>query len=155
MADRNTALPQGFDGAAIDLALRNARSELAGLEPGRILFPGNARAPLTIQGELSAVLVRPRANGVHIDPASLAVVGSYRGEDLDFHTRVSEASDPLHFGYFGGIGTKLLWFILGLMMTAMSITGVVINAARLRRSWLESATFSPAALGVARREPAP
>lgn len=143
MADRNAALPQQFDGAAIDLALQNARSELAGLEPGRILFPGNASAPLTIQGELSAVLVRPRANGVHIDPASLAVVGSYRGEDLDSHTRISEASDPLHFGYFGGIGTKLLWFILGLMMTAMSITGVVINAARLRRSWLESATFSP------------
>ena len=155
MAAGNTAPPQQFNGAAIDLALRNARSELAGLEPDRILFPGDAGAPLTIQGKLSAMLVRPRANGVHIDPTSLAVLGSYRGEDLDFHTRISEAADPLHFGYFGGIGTKLLWFILGLMLTAMSITGVVINAARLRRSWLEAATFSPAALGAVRRKPAP
>ena len=150
MADRNTALPQQFDGVAIDLALQNARSQLAGLKTGRILFPSNASAPLTIQGELSAVLVRPRANGVHIDPTSLDVVGSYQGEDLNSHTRISEASDPLHFGYFGGIGTKLLWFIFGLMMTAISITGVVINAARLRRSWLESATFSPAALKAVR-----
>ncbi len=144
MADRDAALPQQLDGAAIDLALQNARRELPGLEPGRILFPGNAGAPLTIHGELSAMLVRPRANGVHIDPASGDVLGSYRGEELDSHTRISEASDPLHFGYFGGVWSKLLWFILGLMMTAMSVTGVWINAARLKRSWLLAATFSPA-----------
>ena len=150
MADRNAYLPQQFDGAAINLALRNARNELAGLEPGRILFPGNAGAPLTIQGELSAVLVRPRANGVHIDPTSLDVVGSYRGENLDSAHAFRKLRDPLHFGYFGGIGTKIVWFVFGSMMTAMSVTGVVINAARLQQSLLTSATFGPGALNVVR-----
>ena len=150
LTDRNSALPEEFSGSELESAMQQAGLELPGLEPRRILFPGNAAAPLTIQGELSASLVRPRANGVYIDPASLAVAGSYQGEELGFHSRVSEASDPLHFGYFGGIGTKLLWFVLGLMMTAMSITGVVINAKRTRRSWLKSVTFSPAALRTVR-----
>ena len=118
---------------------------LPGLQVSRILLPGNAAPPLTIQGELSAALVRPRANTVYADPASLAAIGSYRGEELGLHSRISEASDPMHFGYFGGIASKLIWFVFGVTMTAMSVTGLVVNAARLRRSLLESATFSPGA----------
>ena len=48
------------------------------------------------------------------------------------HTRISEAADPLHFGYFGGITTKILWFLLGLSMSAMALTGVVIYSKRLK-----------------------
>ena len=47
------------------------------------------------------------------------------------HTRISEAADPLHFGYFGGITTKILWFLLGLSMSAMAFTGVIIYSKRL------------------------
>ncbi len=145
MTGRNSALPEGFSGADLELALQGARARLPGMRVSRILLPGNAAAPLTIQGELSAALVRPRANTAFVDPASLAIIGGYRGEELDLHTRISEASDPLHFGYFGGIVSKTIWFVFGVMMTAMSVTGLVVNAARLRRSLLESATFSPGA----------
>jgi len=143
---RNTALPADFAGAELAAAAQAAGEALPGLRISRIIFPGNRAAPLTVQGDLSAMLVRPRANSVHIDPASGDIAGSYRGEVLDFHTRIAEAADPLHFGYFGGIASKIIWFVFGLMMTAMSITGVVINATRLRRSVLASATFSPGAL---------
>ena len=146
LSGRNAALPADFAGADLAAAAQAAVEALPGLRISRILFPGNRAAPLTVQGELSAVLVRPRANGVYFDPASGDIAGSYRGGDLDFHTRIAEAADPLHFGYFGGIISKIIWFVFGLMMTAMSITGVVINAARLRRSVLAAATFSPGAL---------
>ncbi len=150
MAGRTSALPDGFSGADLQLAIEKAQQELPGFNTRMILFPGNARSPLTIQGELSAPLVRPRANSVYIDPATLEAAGSFRGENLDVHHRISEAADPLHFGYFGGIATKIVWFVFGSMMTAMSVTGVVVNAARLQRSLLASATFSPGALHVLR-----
>ena len=150
MSGRNAALPEGFSGAGLNLAVQAARQELPGLQISRVLFPGNPAAPLTIQGELSAALVRPRANSVGFDPLSLEIIGSFRGEDLGLHSRIAEAADPLHFGYFGGIVSKIIWFILGLMMTALSVTGVVVNASRLERSMLAAATFS---LSAARARP--
>ena len=77
-------------------------------------------------------MVRPRANGVYIDPSNLEVIGSYVGEELSVHTRISEAADPLHFGYFGGLTTKIVWFILGLSMSVITFTGVVVYTKRLR-----------------------
>ena len=148
LVGRNATLPESFSGAGLNLAVQAAREELTGLQISRVLFPGNPAAPLTIQGELSAALVRPRANSVGFDPLSLEIIGSFRGEDLGLHSRIAEAADPLHFGYFGGIVSKIIWFILGLMMTALSVTGVVVNASRLERSMLAAATFSPRSFGA-------
>jgi uncharacterized iron-regulated membrane protein len=66
------------------------------------------------------------------------VLGSYRGEELGLHNRISEAADPLHFGYFGGLTTKIIWFFLGIFMTALSITGFMIYGARLGKIALSS-----------------
>ena len=132
------ALPFGFSGDDLELAVGNALDELPGLEVRRILLPRAPNSPLIIQGDLSATLVRPRANGVYIDPSNLSVIGSYVGEELNVHTRISEAADPLHFGYFGGLATKILWFLLGLSMSAMTLTGVVIYSKRLRNEIMVS-----------------
>ncbi len=132
VVNRETPLPANFNGVDLEAAIARAQQELPGLNVRRVLFPGNRNGSLLIQGDLTAALVRPRANTVYIDPISLEVTGSFRGEELDLHTRISEASDPLHFGYFGGFATKLIWFVFGTMMTAMAITGIVIYSARLR-----------------------
>ena len=33
--------------------------------------------------------------------------------DLSAHQRISEAADPLHFGTWGGLASKLVWFVFG------------------------------------------
>ncbi|MET0366194.1 MAG: PepSY-associated TM helix domain-containing protein, partial [Sphingobium sp.] len=60
--------------------------------------------------------------------------GRLDGRDLDVHQRISEMADPLHFGTFGGIWTKLLWFLFGAALTAMAVTGTMIYALRLTRA---------------------
>lgn len=132
LEQRQTTLPDGFDGAELDLAIYRARQAMPGLEIRRILFPGNRNGALAIQGDNTAWLVRERANTVYVDPATLEVAGSYRGEQLDFYTRISEAADPLHFGYFGGFWTQLLWFVFGTLMSGLTITGVLIYARRIQ-----------------------
>lgn len=131
VAERSSSLPDGFTGADLDRAIEVARGELPGLEVRRVTFPFNAEAPIVISGELSAILVRPRANTVYVDPLTLESRGSYRGEQLDLYTRISEASDPLHFGYFAGYWSKWLWFLLGVAMSGLAITGVIIYAKRV------------------------
>ena len=51
--------------------------------------------------------------------------------DLNAHQRISEMADPLHFGTFGGYWTKIPWFLFGLLMTALSVSGVAIYALRI------------------------
>jgi uncharacterized iron-regulated membrane protein len=40
----------------------------------------------------------------------------------------------LHFGTFGGLATKLIWFVFGLAMTAVAVSGVAIYATRLAKA---------------------
>ena len=88
---------------------------------------------LIIEGDLTANLVRPRANSVYLNTSTLEIIGSYKGEELGLHNRISEAADPLHFGYFGGLISKIIWFIVGMFMTALSVTGFMIYFTRLER----------------------
>ncbi|USQ95460.1 PepSY domain-containing protein [Caulobacter sp. RL271] len=42
-------------------------------------------------------------------------------------------ADPLHFGTVGGAVTKLIWFVFGLVLTSLSVSGVAVYALRLSR----------------------
>jgi uncharacterized iron-regulated membrane protein len=123
----SSELPADFSGQELDQAVELALIELPGLEIRRI----GLGETLIIEGDLTANFVRPRANSVYIDPLNLKVLGSYKGEELGLHNRISEAADPLHFGYFGGLITKVIWFFLGICMTALSITGFMVYGSRL------------------------
>lgn len=66
---------------------------------------------------------------------------------------------PLHFGWFGGIGTKIMYAILGLALTIVTQSGVTIWLARRRdkglpaerweRIWAATVWGQPLALAVA------
>ncbi|PLW69271.1 PepSY-associated TM helix domain-containing protein [Pseudohalioglobus lutimaris] len=44
----------------------------------------------------------------------------------------------VHFGYFGGQATRILWFILGLALTVVSVSGINIwLTKRARNDWLD------------------
>ena len=122
-----------LSGSDIDGAVIEAERLLPGLKVRRIVLPSERDQRLTVTGDLSAALVRPRANAVVFDPRTLTVLAHYRGEEASLHTRISEAADPLHFGYFGGWWTKSLWFVVGAALSGLSITGCVIYGKRALR----------------------
>lgn len=55
-----------------------------------------------------------------------------KGEELSAHQRISEMADPLHFGTFGGMATKVVWFVFGLAMAGLCVTGMAIYSLRLK-----------------------
>jgi uncharacterized iron-regulated membrane protein len=90
------------------------------------------------------MLVRERANTVYLHPETLDVIRAHKGEDLSAHQRISEAVDPIHWGYWGGIWSRLIWLFFGIILTALPLLGAVIFAKRMgvRRAKLEGVTLS-------------
>ncbi len=97
----------------------------------RIIFPLKAGEPLRIEGQENGILVRERANNLVFDPVHGELLSQRFANDLSFHARVSEAADPLHFGTWGGYPSKMTYFVFGLLLTVLSITGVYLYALRL------------------------
>lgn len=117
---------------AIDRLADRARQELPGFDIAIMLPPRRAGDPLIFQGYTDGTwLVRPRASYVAFDPADGSLLGSHRSRDAGVHQRIAEMADPLHFGYFGGLPTKIIWFVFGAAMSALSLTGIVIYGARV------------------------
>ena len=86
---------------------------------------------LQVIGQADAWLVRDRANAVALDLRDGHVLGRVDGRDLDVHQRISEMADPLHFGSFGGWPVRLLWFLAGAALSALSLSGVYLYGLRV------------------------
>jgi uncharacterized iron-regulated membrane protein len=86
---------------------------------------------VSVDGQSVHWLVRDRANAVHVARASGEVVLDQRADQLNAYWRWSDTADPLHFGAFGGLATKLLWFAFGLVLSALSLTGAYLHHQRI------------------------
>ena len=129
--ERTILLADTFDGAALKRAITTAQGVLPGLQVRVVVFPRWPQMPIIITGQLSALLVRDRANAVYLDPDTLEVRGAHRGEDLSVHQRISEMADPVHFGAWGGVWSKIAWMVFGLMLITLAGLGALIHVRRL------------------------
>ena len=106
-----------------------------------LYFPERVGDPVQVQGDDAAWLVTHSANMVRIDPYSGKVVSVRKGNELSPGIRWSLTVDPLHFGNFGGLASKLVWFAFGLVLSGLMPTGLYL--------WLKRAEQT--ATGVVKR----
>jgi uncharacterized iron-regulated membrane protein len=112
------------------------------LKPTQILYPFTARDPVTVLGTTGNPFLRDRANRVFLDPVTLEALKVQRASDIGALAWVNELADPLHFGYFGGLPSKLVWFLFGLGMTGLSLSGVWLTWKRLKTTAVSRAQFA-------------
>ena len=136
--DRPRLAPQGVAASGDVIHVRStgeiiaaAKRSFPELEPTQILYPAGARDPVTVLGTTGNIFLRDRANRVFLDPVSLEPLVVQRSSEIGAVAWLNELADPLHFGYFGGLATKLVWFVFGLAMTGLSVTGVWLTWRRL------------------------
>lgn len=125
--------PTQASGPQLDALMAKAHKAFPDLRIHAIGFPKGKPGGVVVMGQAKALLVRERANAVMLDPARQEVVETVRGEELSLHQRISEAADPLHFGTWGGLATRIFWFLCGAALTGLAVTGVLIYALRLRQ----------------------
>lgn len=107
-----------------------------------IQFPFTTNSTVTVLGDIGNPIIRDRANRVFLDPVSLDPIHVQRSTEIGWMAWLNEIADPLHFGFFGGLPTKLIWFVFGLAMTGLSISGVWLTWKRLKTSSVSKAQYA-------------
>lgn len=127
---------EGLAGELLDLdqAVRRAASAFPGLDVETISFRADPMAPVTLSGSAGAWLVRSAANYVIIHPQTGAVLRQQDAGGLSLPSRLAHTADPLHFGTFGGLGTKLVWFAVGIALSTSILVGTRLWYLRVHRA---------------------
>ena len=126
------AIVQNASGEQVNVWAELARRQMPGLAITAIYLPYEPGNPVIVQGQWQAWLVRERTNAVFIDPTTSRIVGKQIAHDMGVGERIVHTADPLHFGNFGGLATKLMWVAFGLLLTAMAGSGAYIYAKRTK-----------------------
>lgn len=122
-------------------AAKNAFPDLK--KVSNIFYPTKPNQPISVLVESYNIILRDRANRIFLDAESLEPLKIQRSSDIGLTAWINEIADPLHFGFFGGLITKGIWFVFGLGLTGLSVSGVYLTWRRL-----ESKNVTRAQLGT-------
>ena len=100
----------------------------------RIVLPSTKAQTIIVEGQNETLLVRNRANNVVFNGVSGEYLSRRIADKQSLHVRISEAADPIHFGVFGGIYTKILYFSFGTILCALAISGTYLYGLRQYKS---------------------
>lgn len=117
----------------LDECVAEANRVFPELDVKVMFFLSSGPTTVAMYGEGDAWLVRDAANHVIVDAASGAVVRRQDAAELSVPARLAASADPLHFGTFGGLGTKLLYFFAGSLISASILVGARIWYLRIRQ----------------------
>lgn len=149
-APRSAALPLHGPAAAVaaprsvEALMHQASLDVAGLVPRVVsLRAGKADAgagTVTVSGRLSGALY-DNASATY-DASTGALIDKRDPRERGFWSAFNGLMAPLHFGDFGALVLKWLYFLLGLLPAALSLSGTLIWIDRRKH---RRAALSPAA----------
>ncbi len=128
-----------------DKAAQLALKEIPELKIGGIVPAASSSEAIYIRGKSHVPLVRKRANRVYVDPLNNEVVEVQKAEEIPAVMYVNDIADPIHFGSWGGLATKILWFFGGLSISGLVLTGIWIA---LKRQAKQVATQGTQVMGI-------
>lgn len=111
-----------------------AQQQQPSLKPTYVMFPEHNRGMYQIMGSGDHVFYDNYSYTFHINPWTGNVASQLTPKSMNTLQTIMHVADPLHYGTIGGIWTKLIWFIFGAILTAMSITGFMMWSERLLKA---------------------
>lgn len=90
----------------------------------------NGDAIVSLDGQDGSFLVRDRASGLSINRYTAEVTAVRKLSEMSALDRWVETADPVHFGNWGGLWSKALYFLFGLGLTGLTLSGAYLQAKR-------------------------
>ncbi|WP_159025530.1 PepSY domain-containing protein [Aquimarina sp. Aq78] len=116
-----------------DKAVKIAEEAIPHLKVKNISPAIDSTETIYLMGNSNIPLVRQRANRVYINPYNYKVEHIQSAATSTTIMWINDIVDPLHFGYWGGITTKIIWFIFGLFISILILSGIYISLKRKAR----------------------
>ncbi len=114
----------------INHALEIAEKKFPDFVPTYTMLPEHNRDTYKLYGNGDFIFYDQYSYGVIVNPWTGDIEGERSPEKMTVLQTLSHIADPLHYGTIGGIWTKVLWFIFGMILTGMSITGFLMWGSR-------------------------
>jgi uncharacterized iron-regulated membrane protein len=95
-----------------------------------LMLPEHNRDTYKLYGSGDFVFYDKYSYGVIVNPWTGDIVAERTPDKMMVLQTLSHIADPLHYGTIGGIWTKIIWFVFGVFLTGMSITGFLIWGSR-------------------------
>ncbi|CBL46105.1 Uncharacterized iron-regulated membrane protein [gamma proteobacterium HdN1] len=133
-----SSLPVSADGTplrmisvqqAVDIALQ----KMPALAPSWIAAPEHNRDYYRILGGNGAMFYDAYSSAVFINPWDGTIVSTQDPSLMGIVQRLPHLADPLHYGTFGGLASKLVWCFSGLVLSSLSISGFIVWYQRIFR----------------------
>lgn len=86
-----------------------------------------------VQGQDGSILVRDRAAKAWVNAVTGEALGVQKPAELSVYDRWIDTADPLHFGDFGGLWSKAVWFVFGMALSGLCLTGAYLQVKRQER----------------------
>lgn len=113
-----------------DKAVKIAEQQIPNLQVKSLNPATTHNNAIFIRGKSDAPLVRQRANRVYINPHTYEILKIQNARDISTVMWLNDVADPLHFGYWGGLLTKIIWFIMGMGISSLVLSGIWISLKR-------------------------
>jgi uncharacterized iron-regulated membrane protein len=130
---------------SLDAAITNARAALAGFEPDGVVLAKAGRWHLTVHGKVAGRFERDNSSFVLIDTAGGQPLETFAAARVGTLTVAYNTMEPLHFGNFAGLWLKVVYLLVGLITSLLSVSGFVLWRIKARRRQKkETAVVAPA-----------
>ena len=107
-------------------ALVIAKKQFPDFRATYITPPEHNRDTYKLYGEGDYIFYDQYSYGVMVNPWTGNVEGTRTPDEMNTLQTLSHIANPLHYGTIGGIWTKIIWFVFGILLTGMSITGFLM-----------------------------
>lgn len=111
-------------------ALQIAEQRFPDIRPSFIMMPEHNRDMFKIMGGGDSIFFDQYSYRLDINPWNGEIARAVSPDNMGTLQTIQHIVDPLHYGTIGGIWTKAIWFIFGLILSAMSITGFLLWGSR-------------------------
>lgn len=106
------------------------------LEIGDVVLEQMDAGLFEVHGQDGAWLTRNRGARVWLDARDGRTIAIRRAAELRPLHRWIEMADPLHFGNFAGLWSKAVWFVFGMGLSGLCLTGAYLQVKRQQRQGL-------------------